>query len=68
VVDAVEDHEYSNGLEPGHVKFKVSVGDKYDDIMSYDQIITKLEQDLDGDVVWNFKRITAHEGSQQTTL
>ena len=62
VVDAVEDHEYSTSREPGHVRFKVSVGDKYDDIMSYDQIVSKLEQDLEGDIVWKFKRITAHEG------
>ena len=62
VVDAVEDHEYSTQLDRGHVKFKVSVGDKYEDIMTYDQIISKIEQELDGDVVWKFKRIVSHEG------
>ena len=62
IVDAVENHEYSTGIEPDHVKFKVSVGDKYEDIMTYDQIISKLEQDMEGDIVWKFKRITGHEG------
>jgi hypothetical protein len=62
IVDAVENHEHSTTLEPEHVKFKVSVGDKYEEIMSYDQIISKLEQELDGDIIWKFKRITAHEG------
>lgn len=62
IVDAVENHEHSTTLESEHVKFKVSVGDKYEEIMSYDQIISKLEQELDGDIIWKFKRITAHEG------
>jgi hypothetical protein len=62
IVDAVENHEHSTTLEPEHVKFKVSVGDKYEDIMTYDQIISKLEAELDGEVIWKFKRITAHEG------
>ena len=62
IVNAVEDHEYSTQLERGHVKFKVTVGDKYEDIMTYDQVISKVEQELDGDVVWKFKRIVGHEG------
>ena len=62
IVDAVEDHEYSTQLGREHVKFKVSVGDKYEDIMTYDQVISKIEQELDGDVVWQFKRIIGHEG------
>jgi Reverse transcriptase (RNA-dependent DNA polymerase) len=62
VVDSVEDHEHATQLAREHVKFKVSVGDKYDDIMTYDQIISKIEHELDGDVVWKFKRIVGHEG------
>ena len=62
IVDAVEDHIYSTQLERGHVKFKVAVGDKYEDIMTYDQIISKVERELDDDVVWKFKRIVGHEG------
>jgi len=62
IVDAIEDHEHSTRSERTHVKFKVTVGDKYDDIMTYDQIISKVEQELDGDVVWKFKRIVGHEG------
>ena len=62
VVDAVEDHEYSTQLERGHVKFKVKAGDKYEDVMTYDQIVSKIEQEMDSDIIWKFKRITSHEG------
>ena len=62
VVDAVEDHEYSTQLERGHVRFKVKAGDKYEDVMTYDQIVSKIEQEMDSDIIWKFKRITAHEG------
>ena len=62
IVDAVEDHEYSTIKARDHVKFKVSVGDKYHDILTYDQIVSKIEQEMDSDIVWKFKRITAHEG------
>ena len=66
VVDAVENHEYSTQHEREHVRFKVAVGDKYEDIMAYDQIISRVEQELDGDVVWKFKRIVGHEGPFDT--
>lgn len=62
IVDAVEDHEYSTIKSRDHVRFKVSAGDKYEDIMTYDQIVSKIEQEMDSDIVWKFKRITAHEG------
>jgi len=62
IVDAVEDHEYSTIKARDHVRFKVSAGDKYEDIMTYDQIVSKIEQEMDSDIVWKFKRITAHEG------
>ena len=62
IVDAVENHEYSTIKARDHVRFKVSAGDKYEDIMTYDQIVSKIEEEMDSDIVWKFKRITAHEG------
>ncbi len=65
IVDAVENHEHSTIKEHNHVKFKVSAGDKYHDIMTYDQIVSKIEQEIEieSDIVWKFKPITAHKGS-----
>ena len=44
----------------------MAVGDKYEDIMTYDQIISKIEQEVDDDVIWKFKRIIGHEGPLNT--
>jgi hypothetical protein len=63
IVEAVQDHEDDVATSPDHVKFKVSVNeDQYEEILSYNDIVSRLERDMEGDVIWKFRRITAHEG------
>ena len=63
IVEAIEDHDEKTKSSPDHVKFKVSVNDdQYEEVLSYTEIVSRLEQDEDGDVIWKFRRITGHEG------
>ena len=62
IVDVVENHKYSTIKAHNHIRFKVSAGEKYEDIMTYDQIVSKTEQEMDTEIFWKFNHITAHEG------
>ena len=63
IVERVEDHEYSVDQNPEHLQFKCSMNDdKYEDLLSYRQVLDYIEKDADNPIVWKFKRIVAHEG------
>jgi hypothetical protein len=64
IVEAVEDHRQSISDNPEHIKFRCSINnDQYEEVMAYNDIIQKIEQDDDEDTtVWKYRRLTAHEG------
>ena len=48
--------------DPNHTQFICSVNDyQYRDIMSYSDIINKIANQEDEDILWKFKRIFAHD-------
>jgi hypothetical protein len=64
IVEAVEDHQQRVTDNPKHIQFQCSVYNyQYEEIMAYNDIIERIEQDDDEDTtVWKYQRITAHEG------
>jgi len=69
IVEAVEDHDAKLHQRPERFKFCCSINDdQYEEILSYNEILNYIEQqDDDGTKVWQFCRITAHEGPLRPT-
>jgi Reverse transcriptase (RNA-dependent DNA polymerase) len=69
IVAAVEDHNLKIEKNPDRMKFLCSVNDdKYEEIMTYNEIINHIEQSEEDDaIVWKFKRIIEHEGPLSKT-
>ena len=42
--------------------YEILDDDKYEDIMSYNEIIAYLEKDADNPILWKFKKIVSHQG------
>ena len=63
IVEAISNHERLVEEHLANIQFRCSVNnDKYEEIMSYNQIMDYLSKD-DGDpVVWRFNKILAHQG------
>ena len=60
IVGVVKSHEYDIHNHMEHVRFKCSVNNnKYEEILSYSQIMEYLEKDRDNPTIWNFKRIVS---------
>jgi hypothetical protein len=63
IVAAIEDHDANNERNPDRMRFVCSVNDdKYEEIMTYNQILNHIEQSEEDAIVWRFKRIVGHEG------
>jgi hypothetical protein len=63
IVQAVEDRQSLVEQQPDRVKFLCSINDdQYEEIMSYNDIISHIEKDDEDTTVWKFRKITAHEG------
>jgi hypothetical protein len=63
IVEAVEDHQSKVNEQNDRVKFVCSINDEqYEEIMSYNDIISHIEKDEEDTIIWKFRRITAHEG------
>jgi hypothetical protein len=68
VVKLVEDHEGRVKKNPARLKFVLSMnGDKSQDIITYNELMEYLSRDEEGDHVWKFSRIDAHEGPLKPT-
>jgi hypothetical protein len=63
IVEAVEDHQSKIAEQSNRIKFVCSINDEqYEEIMSYNDIISHIEKDKEDTTVWKFRQITAHEG------
>ena len=63
IVAAIEDHDATKERNPDRMKFVCSVNDdKYEEIMTYNQIMNHIEQSEEDAIIWKFKRIAGHEG------
>jgi hypothetical protein len=68
VVKLVEDHEGRVENNPARLKFVLSMNeDKSKDIITYNELMEYLSRDEEGDHVWKFSRIVAHEGPLKPT-
>ena len=47
---------------PELVKFKGRVNDKYDEIVTYNDIVDFIEQDQTWDGIWKYREILTHQG------
>jgi hypothetical protein len=62
IVRALEDHEQDLAKDSSRIQFLCSVNDdQLEEIVSYNDLLTSLEEDGEN-VVWKFRRITAHQG------
>ena len=63
IVECLRQHDESIANSSQHVQFRCSVNDdKYEDIVSYNDIIASLEKDDENQILWRFKRIVSHQG------
>jgi hypothetical protein len=68
VVKLVEDHERRVENNPARLKFVLSMnGDKSEEVITYNELMEYLSRDEEGDHVWKFSRIVAHEGPLKST-
>jgi hypothetical protein len=63
IVEALEDMESDLEKNPTRIKFKCSINnEQYEDILTYAEVLEHIEKDEETEIVWKFRRITAHEG------
>ena len=63
IVELIEDHQHKVANRPDHIRFRVSVNNnEYDDVLAYNEVLQRLEADEDNPIVWQYKRIVAHQG------
>ena len=63
IVRAIEDHERHLARDEDRLHFLCSVNDdQFEEVMSYNDLLASLEADGETDIVWKFRRITAHQG------
>jgi hypothetical protein len=63
IVAAIEDHNANTEKNLEQMRFVCLVNDdKYEEIMTYNQIMDQLEQSEEDAIVWRFKRIAGNEG------
>jgi hypothetical protein len=63
IVAAIEDHDASTEKNLERMRFVCFVNDeKYEEIMTYNQIMDHIEQSEEDAIVWRFKPIAGHEG------
>lgn len=63
VISAINKHESDLAKDPERVIFRCSVNDdQYESIISYNDIMTCLNDDEDDSRVWKLRRITSHQG------
>ena len=68
IIEQIEDEEKNIASDPTMVKFRCSVNDgQYEEIMTYNQILDKLEDDLETEGTWKFKSIDGHQGPLSTS-
>ena len=66
IVKAVEDHESSLQDNPTRIQFLCKYNDdQAEEIITYNQLLEYISRDEASDIVWKFKRITAHQGPLQ---
>lgn len=68
IVEAIIENDKDVANSPGLVKFRCTVNDEeYEDIVTYNDIMSHIEKDQTEEGVWKFKSITAHQGPLNTT-
>jgi hypothetical protein len=62
IVQAIKDHERDLANDPDRIQFLCSVNDyQFEEILSYNDLINSLDENGEN-IVWKFRRITAHQG------
>ena len=63
IVDVLEKHETDTISDPSHIEFRIKhTRDDYEDIMAYNDIINAIQDYGENNILWEFKRIKAHQG------
>jgi hypothetical protein len=63
IVAAIEDHDANTEKNLKQMRFVCLVNDdKYEEIMTYNQIMDHIEQWEEDAIVWRFKQIAGYEG------
>ncbi len=67
-MEAVEDHNTLLRNDQKHRWFRLSVNnDQYEEMMLHNDIISHLEREQEGIVMWEFTRIIGHQGPLTAT-
>jgi hypothetical protein len=61
IKERIDQHNADCEMYPEKVKFRCVVDGKYEEIVSYNQIIDLIEKDDNWDGVWNFREILLHK-------
>ena len=67
IIERIHSHKEVTANNPDNIKFRCSFNnDEYEDIITYNDIITHIEDDTPGEGIWRFRSIIAHEGPLTT--
>ena len=63
IVEAIENQDKSLANDPLHMKFRaINSEETLEEILSYNEILDKLESEDGEDSIWKFKSLDAHQG------
>jgi hypothetical protein len=63
IVRAILDNEWNLAKDEDHIHFLCSINDdQFEEIMSYNDLLSSLEEDVETNTVWCFQCITGHQG------
>ena len=61
IIERIIDHKAQYEEEPELIKFRARVGEKYEEIVAYSDIVDFIEEQDGKDGVWKFERILDHK-------
>ena len=63
ILDAIHGFEDNLGRNPTRIKFKLSInGDKFEDLMAYNEVMHRIESENTSKTYWKFRRIVSAQG------
>ena len=63
VMDAIKNHEENTNQSSVHTKFRIRhIKDKYEEIITYNELMDHLNKLEDGAIMWELKHIVSHQG------
>ena len=67
IIERIKEHQKDLHKSDEHIQFRCRVGDKWEEIVTYNEIVDFIEADATWDGLWQFEEILAHKGPLKRT-